>query len=416
MGGSDEEGERVTEEPDAEQGPIRRILPTRAGVLGRVGKVLWPVRSAKAQKVAGEESARHAVRVAEPEAEPDTGAEAPGPEPGAVITPAPTDDEPLTEPAEAEAEAVESEVEAVEAEAEAEATQFRLLPEDVDPGAVDASEAEFTDLPPGFVAETDAAAFFDVDNTLIQGASLIHFGRGLAKHKFFTSNDLLDMAWTQLKFQVSGKENADDVASGREKALGFVKGRTVTELTALGEEIFDESMVERIWPGTRALTQMHMDAGQQVWLVTATPLELARVIAERLGLTGALGTVAESVDGVYTGRLVGDILHGPGKAHAIESLVEREGFDLEKCYAYSDSHNDVPMLSMVGHAIAINPDSALRSLAKEKGWEVKDFRTVRKVARRTVPVALAGGAVGSVFMAARSELGARFMRDVRKRF
>ena len=94
---------------------------------------------------------------------------------------------------------------------------------------------------------------------------------------------------------------------------------------------------------------MHLDAGQQVWLVTATPYELAATIARRLGLTGALGTVAESVDGVFTGRLVGDILHGAGKAHAVRSLAIREGLNLRRCTAYSDSFNDVPMLSLVGH-------------------------------------------------------------------
>ena len=78
-------------------------------------------------------------------------------------------------------------------------------------------------------------------------------------------------------------------------------------------------MAERIWPGTRALAQMHLDQGQRVWLVTAAPVEIARTIARRLGLTGALGTVAEHVDGVYTGRLVGDLLHGPAKAVAVQA-------------------------------------------------------------------------------------------------
>ena len=129
---------------------------------------------------------------------------------------------------------------------------------------------------------------------------------------------------------------------------------------ALGEEIYDEIIADKIWPGTRALAQMHLDAGQQVWLVTATPYELAATIAKRLGLTGALGTVAESVDGVFTGRLVGDILHGTGKAHAVRSLAIREGLNLRRCTAYSDSFNDVPMLSLVGTAVAINPDADLR--------------------------------------------------------
>ena len=188
-------------------------------------------------------------------------------------------------------------------------------------------------------------------------------------------------------------------ADARNSALSFIAGLTVVELEELGEEIFDEAMAHRIWPGTRALAQMHLDAGQQVWLVTATPYELAATIASRLGLTGALGTVAESVDGVFTGRLVGDILHGSGKAHAVRSLAIREGLNLRRCTAYSDSFNDAPMLSLVGTAVAINPDAGLRDLARERGWEIRDFRTARKAARIGVPSALALGAIGGALAA-----------------
>ncbi|WP_438944015.1 HAD family hydrolase [Nocardia blacklockiae] len=239
-----------------------------------------------------------------------------------------------------------------------------------------------------------AAAFFDVDNTMVQGASIVHFARGLAARKYFKSSDLVDIAWKQVKFRVTGKENQGDMVSGKEKALSFIAGRSTAELAALGEEIYDEIIADKIWPGTRALAQMHLDAGQQVWLVTATPVELAQVIAKRLGLTGALGTVAESVDGVFTGRLVGDILHGLGKAHAVRALAVREGLNLKRCTAYSDSHNDVPMLSLVGTSVAINPDSDLREVAKNRGWEIRDFRTGRKAAKIGVPTALALGAAG----------------------
>ncbi|MBV9318920.1 MAG: HAD family phosphatase, partial [Mycobacterium sp.] len=148
------------------------------------------------------------------------------------------------------------------------------------------------------------------------------------------------------------------------------------------------------------LAQMHLDAGQQVWLVTATPYELAVTIARRLGLTGALGTVAESVDGVFTGRLVGEILHGAGKAHAVRSLAIREGLNLKRCTAYSDSYNDVPLLSLVGTAVAVNPDAQLRALARKRGWEIRDFRTARRAARIGVPSALALGAAGGALAAA----------------
>ena len=234
---------------------------------------------------------------------------------------------------------------------------------------------------------------------MVHGSSLVHFARGLAARKYFTYRDVLGFVYAQAKFQLTGKENSEDVAEGKRKALSFIEGRSTTELAELGEEIYDEFIDDKIWPGTRALAQMHLDAGQQVWLVTATPYELAATIAKRLGLTGALGTVAESVDGVFTGRLVGEILHGAGKAHAVRALAIREGLNLRRCTAYSDSYNDVPMLSLVGTAVAINPDTDLRDLARKRGWEIRDFRTARKAARIGVPSALALGAAGGALAA-----------------
>ena len=237
------------------------------------------------------------------------------------------------------------------------------------------------------------AAFFDVDNTMIRGASIYFFGKGMAGRGLVTTGDLLRFGWQQLRFRIRGKEDLAAVAEAREKALSLVAGKSVADIVAYGEEIYDELMAERIWSGTRALAQAHLDAGQRVWLVTATPVELARIIAHRLGLTGALGTVAEVEAGRYTGRLVGEPLHGPSKAEAVKALAEREGLDLDRCTAYSDSANDIPMLSTVGTAVAINPDTALRATAKERGWEIRDFRTGRKAAKVGVPAAGATGLV-----------------------
>ncbi|NKT15844.1 HAD-IB family hydrolase [Rhodococcus hoagii] len=277
---------------------------------------------------------------------------------------------------------------------EAEAAEAAASLESVEPEITPDLEVLEPPTAPVVPRDLTAAAFFDVDNTMVQGASIIHFARGLAARKYLRTSDLVDFAWKQVKFRITGKENSDDVAEGREKALSFVAGRSTAELARLGEEIYDEVIADKIWAGTRALAQMHLDAGQQVWLVTATPVELAQVIAKRLGLTGALGTVAESEDGVFTGRLVGDILHGLGKAHAVRTLAVREGLNLKRCTAYSDSYNDVPMLSLVGTAVAVNPDADLRELAKNRGWDVRDFRTGRKAAKIGVPTALLLGAVG----------------------
>jgi len=239
-----------------------------------------------------------------------------------------------------------------------------------------------------------AAAFFDVDNTMMIGASIFHFARGLAARNFISSGALATFVWQQVKFRIGGREpGPEEIQATRAQALSFVAGRPIADLVKLGEDIYDELMADRIWTGTRALAQMHLDAGQRVWLVTATPVELATIIARRLGLTGALGTVAESIDGVYTGRLVGDILHGAGKAQAVRALAAKEGLDLRRCTAYSDSSNDVPMLSAVGTAVAINPDVDLRDTARARGWEIRDFRTGRKAARIGVPSVLGAGAV-----------------------
>ncbi|MEU3662755.1 HAD-IB family hydrolase [Streptomyces sp. NPDC032940] len=238
-----------------------------------------------------------------------------------------------------------------------------------------------------------AAAFFDLDNTVMQGAALFHFGRGLYKRKFFETRDLARFAWQQAWFRLAGIEDPEHMQDARDSALSIVKGHRVSELKSIGEEIYDEYMAERIWPGTRALAQAHLDAGQKVWLVTAAPVEIAQVIARRLGLTGALGTVAESIGGVYTGKLVGEPLHGPAKAEAVRALAAAEGLDLSRCAAYSDSHNDIPMLSLVGHPYAINPDSKLRKHARELEWRLRDYRTGRKAAKVGIPAAAGVGAV-----------------------
>jgi HAD superfamily hydrolase (TIGR01490 family) len=244
--------------------------------------------------------------------------------------------------------------------------------------------------------DLEAAAFFDVDNTIMQGASIFHFARGLHRRKFFTTGDIARAMWQQAYFRIAG-EDPEHMANARAKGLSFIEGHTVTELEEVGEEIFDENMAHKIWPGTRAVAQGHLDQGQRVWLVTAAPIEIANTIARRLGLTGALGTVAENIDGIYTGRLVGEMLHGEGKAVAVTSLAEREGLDLARCYAYSDSYNDLPMLKLVGHPCAVNPDKKLRTHAKAQGWQIRDYRTGRRVAVFGGKAAVAAGTAGGAW-------------------
>lgn len=238
-----------------------------------------------------------------------------------------------------------------------------------------------------------SAAFFDLDNTVMQGASLYYFARGLAARRYFTTGDLVKFGWKQLRFRLVANEHAGDISEAREAALSFIQGWRVEDVRRLSEEIFDELMKDRIWAGTQALAQAHLDKGERVWLITAAPVELGLVIADHLGITGALGTVAEIHDGIYTGRLVGDMLHGQAKEVAVRALAAAEGLDLDECYAYSDSVNDLPMLGAVGHPVAVNPDGALRRHARANNWDIQDFRSGRKAVKVAVPATLAAGVV-----------------------
>lgn len=253
------------------------------------------------------------------------------------------------------------------------------------------------------------AAFFDVDNTIIRGASAFHLAVGLYRRGFFRKRDILRFAWQQTRYRVLG-ENLDQIDDIRSRALDIMRGHSVAEVTAIAEDVYDEVLSLRIFPGTQALLDGHLAAGHAVWLVTATPVEIGELIARRLGATGALGTVAEHENGFYTGRLVGDLLHGEAKAAAVRALAEREGYDLAACHAYGDSTNDVPILSTVGHPCAINPDGRLRRHAAEVGWPVREFRHRRRQARRGVNAASLAGVAWAAAVVARA-----VSRSIRRR-
>ena len=226
-----------------------------------------------------------------------------------------------------------------------------------------------------------AAAFFDVDNTIMQGASIFHLARGLHRREFFTTRDILGAAWKQAYFRLVGVEDPEHVAEARNSALGFIAGHTVSELEALGEEIFDEGMAHRIWPGTRALAQMHLDQGQRVWLVTAAP--------DRDRPDHRPPARPHRRPG-HGRRARGRRLHRPprrrhaarpGQGGGGQGARRARGARPGRCSAYSDSANDLPMLSLVGDPCAINPDARLRAHARPQGWRIRDYRTGRKAAR-----------------------------------
>lgn len=254
-----------------------------------------------------------------------------------------------------------------------------------------------------------AAAFFDVDNTLMRGASLYHLARGMAAHRFFTRRQLRSFAWKQAKFLASGREIHKDLRSVTEAALGIVAGRSVHLVLSITEEIVDDILVNKLWPGTLALAHEHLNAGREVWLVTASPQLLADALARRIGLTGAIGTRVEVVDGLFTGRLSGAPLHGEAKAAAIAELGAERGLDLTLSTAYSDSTNDLPMLQVVGNAVVVNPDRRLRREAGRRGWAIVDHRRSRFLYNSNVPASpsVAAGAGLAAGLAAAAVLRKR---------
>lgn len=251
-----------------------------------------------------------------------------------------------------------------------------------------------------------ACAFFDVDNTLIRGASGFHLAKELYRRKFFRRRDIAWFAWQAVQFFLTG-ENLDRVAAVRARALGIIRGRTEAEILEIGEEVYEQVLDSRIFPAARELVRAHLDAGDQVWLVTATPREIGELMARHLGATGAVATVAEIDDGVYTGELVGDLMHGSRKARAVEQITEHAGIDLTSCAAYGDSVNDLEMLERVGYPCAINPEPHLRLHALEARWPVRDFRRRRTPLASSAVVAGAGAGVWGLVVLARRFLHRR---------
>ena len=229
-----------------------------------------------------------------------------------------------------------------------------------------------------------AAAFFDVDNTLVRGSTSFQFGKEAYKRKFFPRKDFIAFAWHQIMFITKG-ESDHMLSAIKDRALELVKGRSYVEMIDLVGDVYLSNIKQKVWPETARLAQQHIAAGREVWLITAAPQEMGEEIARALGLTGALGTRLEHIDGILTGKIVGKPLHGRQKPKAIRKLAAERGFSLKKSFAYSDSHNDLPMLTLVGHPVAVNPDKLLEAYAKAAGWKIYDFkRKELRIQKKTV--------------------------------
>ena len=230
------------------------------------------------------------------------------------------------------------------------------------------------------------AAFFDVDNTLIRGSALYFLGRGMYQRGFFTKADISRIVLANLRFKFTGKENPEEIKRWQNAAINFIAGHKADDIARVARAVYDEHVSPALWQGTIDIAQTHLSNDEEVWLVTAASQEMAHVISEKLGFTGALGSRAEVKDGIYTGQMIGNLLHGREKATAIKELAEERGFALSECYAYSDSHNDLPLLLAVGHPSAINPDAVLRIRALRESWPIHDFRRAQALNRMLGPL------------------------------
>ena len=241
--------------------------------------------------------------------------------------------------------------------------------------------------PPGGAAlrrpDERGAAFFDLDRTLIAGSSAFQFGRAAYRAGLMSRRDLATDAWENLRFRLRG---STDAATDRlrERVGQTLEGVRVRDLQRLAPDVL-AGVLPRLYPKMLEIAYDHQDAGRPVFICTAASQEMAELMAIVLTFDGAVGSVSEVVDGHYTGKAGGPFTYREGKAEAICELARREDIDLSVSWAYSDSESDLPMLRLVGHPVAVNPDAELGRVARAEGWEVMRFE---RLGRRLTAVAV----------------------------
>jgi HAD superfamily hydrolase (TIGR01490 family) len=246
-----------------------------------------------------------------------------------------------------------------------------------------------------------AAAFFDLDRTLIAGASLFPLGVEAWRAGLVSKREVRRFATGALAFKLFG-DKGERSEGVRTDFLGRVEGVSVEVLHDVARRVLPR-LVSRVRPESRRLIKMHEQAGRDTWIVSASPYPIVAPLADRLGMTGAIATRGKAVDGHYTAELDGPFVYGEGKAEAITQLAVDRGYDLKHSYAYSDSISDLPMLEVVGHPVAVNPDSELADLAHERGWPVVIFsrKTKQRMAVGFGSAIAVGAGLGSYLLGRR---------------
>lgn len=232
-----------------------------------------------------------------------------------------------------------------------------------------------------------AAAFFDLDKTLMEGSSAFHFARASYKAGQLSRKQLARDIRDNIRFRLHGSTDEATTAL-RERVYESIAGKRVVDLARLTPDIL-AGILPRVYPQMLDVAWRHQDAGRPTYIVTAASQEIAELLAHVLVFDGGIGARSEVREGVYTGRPEGPFTYREGKAEAIRQVASENGFDLTESWAYSDSESDLPMLRAVGHPVAVNPDSALESVAREEGWEIMRFDRLH----RRLRLGAAGAAV-----------------------
>lgn len=241
------------------------------------------------------------------------------------------------------------------------------------------------------------AAFFDIDQTLVKGASTYHVAKALYRRGFFGKRDILFFALHATLYQLFG-ENRRSINRISRRALRIVEGHNESELIAVTDEIYDRVLKKKIFPGSKRILDQHLEDGDEVWLISAAPSLVSDLIAQRLHATGAIGTrVRVDGHGNFMSQFDGELMHRRGKAIAAIKLASSRDIDLGASHAYGDSINDLPLLQTVGTPTAVNPEPLLRLVALDKNWPIFDFRPPR-IDYKSYTKKMLGTAVGAVLV------------------
>jgi HAD superfamily hydrolase (TIGR01490 family) len=247
-----------------------------------------------------------------------------------------------------------------------------------------------------------AAAFFDLDKTLMAGSSGMQFARVATRRGIIGRRQLASWGVEHLRYRLRGTtdERTGEVLRVARELIRGVPEKTIARM----EPEVMAAILPRVFPQMLDEVHAHQDAGRPAFIVSAAGHGIVESLARVLGMEGGIGTRYE-VDGAgnFTGRFEGPFVYGPGKVEAMQRFAERHEIDLELSYAYSDSLSDLPMLRAVGNPIAVNPDPPLAEIAKREGWQMMRFeRLGRRLAALTITLlAMVAGLGGSRLVARR---------------